>query len=82
MNKNLLQAGKWKQKQEECLWEETEERITLCEQRERDDSDTSRVIMGHRIIEKALLYDGKRVDKNAAGVLIRGLRSMEKASSC
>ena len=31
----------------------------LCEQGERADSDTSGVIMGQRIIEKALLYDGK-----------------------
>lgn len=37
----------------------------LCEQRERDDSDTNGVIMGQRIIEKALLYDGKSEQKHS-----------------
>lgn len=37
----------------------------LCEQRERVDSDTSGVILGQRIIEKALLYDGKSGQKHS-----------------
>jgi len=47
------------------LWEEIEEMIMLCEQRERADSDTSGVILGQRIIEKALLYDGKSGQKHS-----------------
>lgn len=36
----------------------------LCEQKKRVDSDKSGVIMGQRIIEKALLYDGKSGQKH------------------